>query len=70
MMLTTAPNRPALVEALATPQTARIRWRFGRRVSLRAEAAITPAGLLATGALVAAVLLAIPPIIRAARPDK
>jgi hypothetical protein len=50
---------------LATPQTAQGRLRAGR-VRLNLDVAITPAGLLAVGGLVAAILLCVPPIIRAA----
>jgi hypothetical protein len=50
---------------LATRQTARARLRAGR-TRLAASVTITPAGLLAIGGLVAAILLSVPPIIRAA----
>jgi len=50
---------------LATPQTARARLRAGP-VRLDVKVAISPLGLLAIGGLVAAILLSVPPIIRAA----
>lgn len=55
---------------LATPQTARATIRFGDRFVMEAEARATPLGLLAVGGLVAAILLAVPPIVRAAHSGK
>jgi len=52
---------------LATPQTARASIRIGERIVLEAEARATPIGLIAIGGMVAAILLAVPPILRAAR---
>ncbi|WP_448662660.1 hypothetical protein ACG3SL_18695 [Sphingomonas sp. CJ20] len=52
---------------LATPQAARAAIRFGERVVMEAEVRVTPLGLLALGGLAAAVLLSVPPIVRAAR---
>lgn len=52
---------------LLAPQTARAAIRFGDRVVIESEARATPLGLLAIGALTAAILLSIPPIIRASR---
>ncbi|WP_188658502.1 hypothetical protein [Sphingomonas metalli] len=52
--------------SLSTPQSARVAIRFGRRARLRAEVSVTPVGLLAIGGMVAAILLSVPPIIRAA----
>ncbi|MFS2108274.1 hypothetical protein ACCC88_01190 [Sphingomonas sp. Sphisp140] len=52
---------------LATPQTARASIRIGERVVLEAEARATPIGLIAIGGMVAAILLSVPPILRAAR---
>ncbi|AJP73665.1 hypothetical protein [Sphingomonas hengshuiensis] len=52
---------------LATPQTARAAIRVGDRLALEAEVRVTPLGLIAIGGLVAAVLLSVPPIVRAAR---
>lgn len=50
---------------LAAPQSARATMRFGSGVVIEAEARATPLGLLAVGGLVAAILLSVPPIIRA-----
>lgn len=52
--------------ARAEPQIAIAQF-HGRRLHAAAAVRVTPAGLLAIGGLVAAILLAIPPIIRAAR---
>ena len=52
--------------AFATPQIARMRARAGR-ARLDLKVAVSPLGLLAIGGLVAAILLSVPPIIRAAR---
>ena len=51
---------------LSTVQPARAALRFGNRVSLDAEVSLTPLGLLAIGGLVSAILLSVPPIVRAA----
>ena len=54
-----------MIRPLSAPQTATAHIRAGRtRARLAVE--VTPAGLLAIGGLVAAILLSIPPIIRAA----
>lgn len=50
---------------LDTPQTARAAIRAGDRFVMESEVRVTPLGLLAIGGLVAAILLAVPPIIRA-----
>lgn len=55
---------------LAAPQTARARIRFGDRFVMEARVRGTPLGLLAVGGLVAAILLSVPPIIRAGRAHK
>ena len=55
---------------LDTPQTARATIRFGERFVMESEARFTPLGLLAVGGLVAAILLSVPPIIRAGRAHK
>lgn len=55
-----APN------ALTAPQSARATLRAGDRFVMEAEVGATPLGLLAVGGLVAAILLSVPPIIRAA----
>ncbi len=52
---------------LTAPQTARATIRFGNRIVIEAEARATPLGLLAVGGLVAAILLSVPPIVRASR---
>ena len=58
---------PDFARSLTNPQTARLRVRFGTRGELSARVAVTPLGLLAIGGLVAAILLSVPPIVRAAR---
>jgi hypothetical protein len=60
-MATDTPN------PLLAPQAARAAIRVGDRFVIEAEARATPLGLLAVGGLVAAILLAIPPIVRAKR---
>lgn len=57
-----APTHP-----LATAQTARATLRAGNWLVMEAEARATPLGLLAIGGLVAAILLSVPPIVRAKR---
>lgn len=52
---------------LFAPQTARATFRVGDRVVMEAEARTTPLGMLAAGGMVAAILLAIPPILLARR---
>ncbi|UZK65507.1 VOC family protein [Sphingomonas sp. M1-B02] len=56
---------PDTIHPLATPQTARASIRAGDRVVLESEVSVTPLGLLAIGGLVAAILLSVPPIVRA-----
>ena len=54
------------LSAMSVPQTATAHIRAGRtRAAL--TVAVTPAGLVAVGGLVAAILLAVAPIVRAAR---
>lgn len=53
---------------LAAPQSARATLRAGERFVMEAEVRATPLGLLAVGGLVAAILLSVPPIVRAAQP--
>ncbi|MDO6416606.1 hypothetical protein Q4F19_19640 [Sphingomonas sp. BIUV-7] len=60
---------PETPHPLAAPQTARATIRWGN-VTMEAEAHATPLGFLAVGGLVAAILLAIPPIVRAKRRPK
>ena len=55
---------------LLAPQTARTTLRVGDRFVMEAEARATPLGLLAAGGIVAAILLAIPPIARARRTQR
>lgn len=50
---------------LAAPQTARYTIRVGDNFLLESELRVTPLGLLAVGGLVAAILLAAAPMIRA-----
>lgn len=50
---------------LDTPQTARATIRFGDKFVMESEARFTPLGLLAVGGLVAAILLATAPVVRA-----
>ena len=52
---------------LAAPQVARATLRVGDRFVMEAETRTTPLGLLAIGGLVAAILLSVPPIVRAKR---
>ncbi|MCK8787987.1 hypothetical protein M0638_26890 [Roseomonas sp. NAR14] len=57
---TTIPTHPEEV-------TASVDLRLGSSVSVQARARATPAGLIAAGILAAAVILAIVPLVRAAR---
>jgi hypothetical protein len=50
---------------LAEPQTARTTMRFGERFIVETEIRYTPLGLLAVGGMVAAILLASAPLVRA-----
>ena len=52
---------------LVAPQAARSVIRFGDRFVIESEVRATPLGLLAIGGLVAAILLSVPPIVRAKR---
>jgi hypothetical protein len=56
---------PAPSGPLAAPQTARFRARAGR-FEVDTGVQVTPLGLLAIGGLVSAILLSVPPIVRAA----
>ena len=58
---------PPAASPLDTPQIATVRAKIGKRAAFKASVTVTPAGLLSIGGLVAAILLAVPPIIRAAR---
>jgi hypothetical protein len=63
--LVTAPEIMLMSNPFATPQVARTRLRAGR-ARFDVKVAVSPVGLLAIGGLVAAILLSVPPIIRAA----
>ena len=68
-LIPTAPDVSAQAPAppaLAAPQSARATLRAGDRFVMEAEVRATPLGLLAVGGLVAAILLSVPPILRAA----
>jgi len=52
---------------LTTPQRAATRLQFGDRVILSSDVEMTPAGLLAIGGMVGAILLGSAVIVRAAR---
>lgn len=54
-------------QGLAMPQRAAARLRFGERFSAVAEVEVTPAGLLAVGGMVGAILLGSAAIVLAAR---
>ncbi len=56
-----------IAKTLTEPQTATARMRAGSGFEAEATVTITPVGLLAIGGLVAAILLSVPPIVRAAR---
>lgn len=57
---------PRMSRTLSRRQTAGVDLRLGARARVRAEVSMTPVGLLAVGGLVAAILLSVPPIVRAA----
>ncbi|RYD81914.1 MAG: hypothetical protein EOP61_42520 [Sphingomonadales bacterium] len=61
-LVPSAPSPP-----LATPQRAATRLQFGERVSIVSEVEVTPAGLLAMGVMVGAILLGSAAIVRASR---
>jgi hypothetical protein len=56
-----------IVDALTAPQTARAGMRAGSGFEAEASVTVSPAGLLAIGGLVAAILLSVVPIVRASR---
>ncbi|MDT8758681.1 hypothetical protein MZO42_08225 [Sphingomonas psychrotolerans] len=60
--LTQPESRP-----LATPQRAATRLRIGERFAATAEVEVTPAGLLAIGGMVGAILLGAAVVVRAAK---
>ena len=61
----TDPPAPAQ-SIFAVKQSATFRMRIGQRGGMSARVVVTPADRLAIGGLVSAILLSIPPIIRAA----
>ena len=62
-----SPRMPVpLAAVLSESQTVRVRIRFGRRGAVRASVTVTPAGLLAIGGLVAAILVSVTPVVHAA----
>ena len=67
--MSTTEEKPVdrIVERLTEPQTARARMRAGSGFEAEAMVSVSPMGLLAIGGLVAAILLSVPPIVRAAR---
>lgn len=54
-------------QGLATPQRAVARLQFGERFSAVTEVEVTPAGLLAIGGMVGAILLGSAAVVLAAR---
>lgn len=52
---------------LAAPQRAATRLRIGERFAATAEVEVTPAGLLAIGGMVGAILLGAAAVVRAAK---
>lgn len=54
-------------QGLATPQRAAARLQFGERFSAVAEVEVTPAGMLAIGGMVGAILLGSAAVVLAAR---
>ena len=68
-MITLPQEHPHVADELSplsVPQTSRAAIRIGQRAVLEAEVVVTPLGLLAIGGLVAAILLSVAPVIRAA----
>lgn len=62
-----AAPRPAGQGPLATPQRTAARLQIGERFHAVAEVEVTPAGLLAIGGMVGAILLGTAVVVRAAR---
>jgi len=56
-----------ITDTLTAPQTARARMRAGAGFEAEASVTVTPAGLLAIGGLVGAILLSVVPIVQASR---
>ncbi len=63
----TQPATTTPLHFLSVPQRAEASLRLGRGVRLRARVEATPAGLLAIGGLVAAILVSTARIVEAAR---
>ena len=62
-----ATRGEAMQTPLAVPQRAAARLQIGERSSAVAEVEVTPAGLLAIGGMVGAILLGVAVVVRAAR---
>ncbi|AQR75412.1 hypothetical protein [Sphingomonas sp. LM7] len=66
-IISSGPIAAAGQGPLTTPQRAATRLQFGERFSTTAEVEVTPAGLLAIGGMVGAILLGAAVVVRAAR---
>jgi hypothetical protein len=60
-------DQPRLPATLQTPQRAAARLQFGDRFAATAEVEVSPAGLLAIGGMVGAILIGSAVIVLAAR---
>ena len=60
------PDHASRQSLLSARQSTGFRLKIGKSVRIGARVDVTPVGLLAIGALVSAILLSVPPIIRAA----
>jgi hypothetical protein len=60
------PDHASLQSMLGARQSTGFRLKIGKAVRMGARVDVTPVGPLAIGALVSAILLSVPPIIRAA----
>ena len=65
--ITPSTHGEAMQAPLAVPQRAAARLQTGERSSAVAEVEVTPAGLLAIGGMVGAILLGVAVVVRAAR---
>lgn len=65
--ITPSTHGEAMQVPLAVPQRAAARLQIGERSSAVAEVEVTPAGLLAIGGMVGAILLGVAVVVRAAR---
>jgi hypothetical protein len=65
--ITPSTRGEAMQAPLAVPQRAAARLQIGERSSAVAEVEVTPAGLLAIGGMVGAILLGVAVVVRAAR---